>query len=84
MDDATTAAADSLQELAAELRAFARARNWEHYHTPNNLTMALAGEAGELLACFQWLTPAESARIMHDADRAGEVESELVSRSGDA
>ena len=42
MDDATTAAADSLQELAAELRAFARARNWEHYHTPNNLTMALA------------------------------------------
>jgi NTP pyrophosphatase (non-canonical NTP hydrolase) len=40
--------------------------------------MALAGETGELLACFQWLTPGESARIMQDPARAEAVESELA------
>jgi integrase len=48
------------------LRDFARARDWERFHTPKNLAMALAGEAGELMACFQWLTPEESARAMDD------------------
>ena len=42
------------------LRDFAKARDWEKFHTPKNLAMALAGEAGELVAEFQWLTPAES------------------------
>jgi len=42
------------------LREFAKARNWEKFHTPKNLAMALAGEAGELVAEFQWLTPTES------------------------
>jgi NTP pyrophosphatase (non-canonical NTP hydrolase) len=71
-------AGDSLGELADLLRAFAQARNWEQYHTPKNLAMALAGEAGELLACFQWLTPSESARIMQDTTAAAAVESELA------
>jgi dCTP diphosphatase len=35
-------------------------RDWEQYHTPKNLAMALAGEAGELLEHFQWLTPEQS------------------------
>ncbi|WP_312888127.1 nucleotide pyrophosphohydrolase [Nonomuraea rhodomycinica] len=52
-----------LEELAARLRAFARARDWEQFHTPKNLAMALAGEAGELVAEFQWLTPDESASL---------------------
>jgi NTP pyrophosphatase (non-canonical NTP hydrolase) len=68
----------SLDDLAAALRDFAQARNWEQYHTPKNLAMALAGEAGELLACFQWLTPEESARVMYDPGPAAEVESELA------
>lgn len=42
------------------LRDFAKARDWEKFHTPKNLAMALAGEAGELVAEFQWLTPTES------------------------
>lgn len=71
-------AGDSLQDLAAELQAFAQARDWEQYHTPKNLAMALAGEAGELLACFQWLTPAESGQAMHDPGKAAEIESELA------
>lgn len=49
-----------LEDLAVRLRAFARARDWEQFHTPKNLAMALAGEVGELVAEFQWLTPDES------------------------
>ena len=48
--------------LTKVLRDFAAERNWERFHTPKNLAMALAGEAGELVAEFQWLTPAESER----------------------
>jgi len=78
MSDTGAVPGDSLAELADLLRAFAQARSWEQYHTPKNLAMALAGEAGELLACFQWLTAGESARIMHDATVAASVESELA------
>lgn len=50
---------DVLMQL---LREFAEERDWEKFHTPKNLVMALAGEAGELVAEFQWLTPSESER----------------------
>jgi dCTP diphosphatase len=46
--------ADSLDQLRDRLREFARQRNWERYHTPKNLTTALAGEAGELASILQW------------------------------
>jgi NTP pyrophosphatase (non-canonical NTP hydrolase) len=78
MNDTPATPGDSLRDLADLLRAFAQARNWEQYHTPKNLAMALAGEAGELIACFQWLTAGESARIMEDATTAAAVESELA------
>lgn len=45
------------------LREFATEREWGRFHTPKNLAMALAGEAGELLAELQWLTPEESASL---------------------
>jgi len=54
---------DSLDDLSASLLAFARERDWEQFHSPKNLTMALAGEAGELLEHFQWLTEAQSAEL---------------------
>lgn len=50
-----------LDELTTQIRLFAQARDWEQFHTPKNLTMAIAGEAGELVAELQWMTPAESA-----------------------
>ena len=53
---------NEFDQLADELREFAKARNWEKFHTPKNLAMALAGEAGELVAEFQWLTSAESEK----------------------
>lgn len=47
--------------LKEEIRAFAQARDWEQFHTPKNLAMAITGEAGELAAEFQWLTAQQSA-----------------------
>ncbi len=49
-------------------------RDWEKFHTPKNLAMALAGESGELLAEFQWLTPEESANLTPEQLKAIEME----------
>lgn len=49
-----------IETLITEVRNFAKVRDWEKFHTPKNLSMAIAGEAGELAAEFQWLTPEES------------------------
>jgi len=49
-----------IERLQAAIREFARQRDWHQFHTPKNLAMALAAEAGELLEIFQWLTPEES------------------------
>lgn len=55
-----------LQRLRDELRAFAEARDWDQFHSPKNLAMALAGEAGELLENFQWLTEEQSRHPSHE------------------
>jgi NTP pyrophosphatase (non-canonical NTP hydrolase) len=68
---------DRLEEFRREVRAFTEARDWQQFHTPKNLAMALAGEVGELLAEFQWLTPDESARVMSDADAGARVAAEI-------
>jgi NTP pyrophosphatase (non-canonical NTP hydrolase) len=62
--------ADSLDTLGARLLEFARARDWEQFHSPKNLAMALAGEAGELLEHFQWLTEQQSQTLDPDKRRA--------------
>ena len=62
------------EELKSRLRAFAMQRDWEKFHTPKNLAMALAGESGELLAEFQWLTPEESANLTPEQLKAIEME----------
>ena len=49
-------------KLRDQLRDFAAARDWDQFHSPKNLAMALAGEAGELLENFQWLTEEQSRR----------------------
>ena len=53
--------ADDLVQLTREIRQFAEARDWGKFHTPKNLAMAIAGEAGELAAEFQWMTAEESS-----------------------
>lgn len=54
---------DSLVDLRDRLRVFAAEREWEPFHTPKNLAMALAGEAGEVIEHFQWLTAEASAAL---------------------
>lgn len=66
----------TLDGLRDALRRFAAARDWEQFHTPKNLAMALAVEAAELLEQFQWLTPAQSARL--DARRKRAVTDEIA------
>jgi NTP pyrophosphatase (non-canonical NTP hydrolase) len=50
-------------ELKEKIRKFVADRDWDQYHTPKNLSMALIAECGELVEHFQWLTEAESADI---------------------
>ncbi|GAA2386790.1 nucleotide pyrophosphohydrolase [Nonomuraea africana] len=66
---------NELERLAERLREFARARDWEQFHTPKNLAMALSGEVGELVAEFQWLTAEESANL--DPETLARVRGEL-------
>jgi len=54
---------DTLDHLRERLAAFAEQRDWNQFHNPKNLAMALAGEAGELLEHFQWLTFEEAANL---------------------
>lgn len=65
-----------LTAMRNRLRTFADARNWNQFHTPKNLSMAIAGEAGELLAEFQWLTPEESSKLT--AEKLRDVEMEIA------
>jgi dCTP diphosphatase len=59
--------------LQLRLREFSDARDWEQFHSPKNLAMALAGEVGELLEIFQWLSEAESSDLGdEDRDRVAE------------
>lgn len=65
-------------ELKHEIRAFADARDWEQFHTPKNLSMAIAGEAGELVSEFQWLTPEQSMRSNMSPEKLKDVELEIA------
>jgi len=53
----------SLEELAVRLREFAAERDWDQFHSPKNLAMALSVEASELLEHFQWLTEKQSSSL---------------------
>lgn len=51
---------DRLDDIVAKLRDFANARDWGQFHDPKNLAMALASEAGELLAELRWIASSDS------------------------
>ncbi len=65
-------------DLALLIRNFAKARDWEKFHTPKNLAMALAGEAGELIAEFQWLTPEESSKASLNQEQLEAIAMEIA------
>ncbi len=54
---------DSLKHLNTRLLEFAREREWEQFHSPKNLAMALVAEGGELMEHFQWLTQEQSYQL---------------------
>ncbi|MGE0356079.1 MAG: nucleotide pyrophosphohydrolase [Burkholderiales bacterium] len=56
-----------LENLRDRLRAFAAERDWDQFHSPKNLAMALSAEAGELVETFQWLTEEQSRRPSPEA-----------------
>ena len=68
----------NLESLAVRLKAFADARDWEKFHTPKNLAMALSVEVSELVEIFQWMTAEESANVMKDQKSADAVKDELA------
>ena len=54
---------EKLSHLREAIRDFAKARDWEQFHTPKNLVMALSVETAELMEHFQWLTPEQSLQL---------------------
>ena len=68
----------NFESLAVRLKAFADARDWEKFHTPKNLAMALSVEVSELSEIFQWMTAEESANVMKDQKSADAVKDELA------
>jgi dCTP diphosphatase len=59
-------------------RTFVNERKWKNFHTPKNLSMALAVEAAELMELFQWLSQAESKQVMKNPAKAKAVSHELA------
>ena len=68
----------NFEDLAIRLKKFADARDWEKFHTPKNLAMALSVEVSELSEIFQWMTAEESANVMKDQKSADAVKDELA------
>lgn len=72
------AALVDVSALTEELRAFANERDWEQFHSPKNLAMALTGEVGELVEIFQWMTEVDSRHAAADPERAKAIAAEMA------
>ncbi|PLX90484.1 MAG: nucleotide pyrophosphohydrolase [Desulfuromonas sp.] len=66
----------NLKELSQRLREFADLRDWDQFHSPKNLSMALSVEASELVECFQWLTEEQSYAL--NCNQLDAVEEEIA------
>ena len=66
----------SLDQIKTRLRDFAAARDWDQFHSPKNLAMAMIVEAAELVEHFQWLTEDQSQTL--PPDKLAEVEQEIA------
>jgi len=68
----------TLSDLKTRILAFARERDWEQFHAPKNLSMALAAEAGELMEHFLWVGAEASGEIVRNPAKKGKIEEELA------
>ena len=69
---------DSIRELTAEIRAFAQERDWEQFHDPKSLLLALTGELGELSELFQWIPADEAAKHFAEPHRKARAAEEVA------
>ena len=67
---------ESLEQIKTRLREFAAERDWDQFHSPKNLAMALIVEAAELVEHFQWLTEEQSQTL--PPNKLSEVEQEIA------
>ena len=72
-----------LDDLVNRLKKFADERDWEQFHSPKNLAMALSVEVAEILELFQWLTEEQTKNISPDKiekvkEEIGDVQIYLV------
>jgi dCTP diphosphatase len=74
LSDSTT----TVSQLRQRVLAFVRERDWEQFHSPKNLSMALAAEAAELMEHFLWAKPEESRVIVADPVKRAKIEEELA------
>lgn len=75
---ALTDSATTLADLKTRVLAFVRERDWEQFHSPKNLSMALAAEAGELMEHFLWATPDASRVIAAEPAKRTKIADELA------
>jgi dCTP diphosphatase len=66
----------SIESLTAEIRAFRDARDWQQFHNPKELAVAITAEAGELLQHFVWQSPEQS--VQRVAERRADIASEIA------
>lgn len=69
---------DRLEELYADIRAFVREREWEPFHDPKNLAMAVVSEAGELAAELRWVASEEADEHCRDPENRQRVVDEVA------
>jgi dCTP diphosphatase len=67
-----------IRALQKEIRAFVKERDWEPYHTPKNLAIALSVEVSELLEIFQWMSGAEQADLADNEKLMAEIKDEIA------
>ena len=67
----------NIENIQKQLSDFADERDWDQFHNPKNLAMALSVEASELVEIFQWLTPEQAESIMLSGER-GHVKEEMA------
>ena len=75
---ALTDAGTTVSELKARVLAFVRERDWEQFHTPKNLSMALAAESGELMEHFLWASGEQSRALANEPTRRAKIADELA------
>ena len=69
---------DRLDQVRQELRAFVAEREWEQFHDPKNLAMAVVSEAGELAAEYRWIANAEADTWSRDEEHRSRVTREAA------